>query len=525
MPCNNNNQNETRIDGFGMDTSIIDRFTANDLDRLSRINKDTGMLKFNIEEIMNQLDSVVTFNDEVKRIEYSPLEKASLNPIELGFLLNEKGEYYLDELDLRTVFDFDLSNIGVGEIIRKDLIDFISGLINEDFDNDAYSYSTRINSNLKLFYVIESDVFVYNRFNKYRGDSHYVGFKILRHSSSRIITYYPDQYEHLRCEENNRLLRVFIHDFFLEDKFTTKTYYDVDLDRSGYQYSITYHKEQLVLCELVDEITNVTYFKSKCNYVHPNDYHSFNVCEDDPKMGQFSYRGRVTKLKLGKCIRKLFKISNEHITDEEVKRIVNRFSGVFDGYELKVVEGDDIDKYYLYSNYSLEYPNGSLGSSCMRYQKCIDEDFFKIYKDNCKMLVLLNEETDLILGRAILWEASDEHREDFLVMDRIYGSEKAYILFFDWAKKNGYYRKKYQSHDSTDEFINPDGLLIYKEFLIDISLNDYRKVPYMDTFAWGDNDQISNIYDYGYYSARDTEGGLDGRYDDDNYYNDECKDW
>ena len=59
------------------------------------------------------------------------------------------------------------------------------------------------------------------------------------------------------------------------------------------------------------------------------------------------------------------------------------------------------------------------------------------------------------------------------------------------------------------------------EFSLDINLNDYDNVPYMDTFAWGDDDVVINEEGYGWYTARSTEGLLEGG---DNEHRDE-DDW
>ena len=58
---------------------------------------------------------------------------------------------------------------------------------------------------------------------------------------------------------------------------------------------------------------------------------------------------------------------------------------------------------------------------------------------------------------------------------------------------------------------------------MDINLNEYNFVPYMDTFAWGDNDQVRNEEGFGFYAARSTEGYLEGgdNEDRDDYYDED----
>ena len=172
----------------------------------------------------------------------------------------------------------------------------------------------------------------------------------------------------------------------------------------------------------------------------------------------------------------------------------------------------------------------------MRGGDAQDGNFFQIYKDNAKMLILHNEETDLIIGRAILWDdvkylGSDNEDEKLttgcstLVMDRIYADESVYSIFKDWALENGYYRKRYQSYSNETLFRSP----VTKDeielaFSMDINLNEYSAVPYMDTFAWGDDGTVENEEGFGLYSARGTEGYLEGGDNDNSECWDECDD-
>ena len=89
-------------------------------------------------------------------------------------------------------------------------------------------------------------------------------------------------------------------------------------------------------------------------------------------------------------------------------------------YELIEVKGDDIIKYYKKEHIDdIKYSdkqNDSLLSSCMVGKEF--EDFFDIYADNREQVSLLiyrNNETDLILGRALIWDNGHEK-----YMDTIY---------------------------------------------------------------------------------------------------------
>jgi len=116
----------------------------------------------------------------------------------------------------------------------------------------------------------------------------------------------------------------------------------------------------------------------------------------------------------------------------------------------------------------------------MRHDFC--QEFFTPYVDNAKMLILVNEEFDDIIGRALLWESIDGD----LIMDRVYSSEDMYVKFFDWAKDNGYIRKRFQSYSSERSWVYPNGAEANAYFQIEAPslLADGDYMPYFDTFYY-----------------------------------------
>ena len=196
----------------------------------------------------------------------------------------------------------------------------------------------------------------------------------------------------------------------------------------------------------------------------------------------FFYKGdNKIEMRLGKGIKRLYKIVGREISDEQLKNLVSRIQIEEQPDVLKVVTGTDISKYYKESNYHFDSKLGSLAHSCMRYSKC--QPYFKIYEDNAKMLILYNEASRKITGRALLWEATDGTK----IMDRIYSTEQNFQLFFAWAKENNYIRKRYQAHNSQTSWVRPDGSgfdrlynIQLKELPNERSL--YDKYPYFDTF-------------------------------------------
>jgi hypothetical protein len=165
---------------------------------------------------------------------------------------------------------------------------------------------------------------------------------------------------------------------------------------------------------------------------------------------------------------------------------VENFSTLFRAYsnkkefEFKIVSGDEIRKYYYHEMHSSS--GGSLGNSCMKYNRC--QNYFDVYVNNpqVKLLIMTAPLSDLIVGRALLWSIDSTN-----IMDRIYTvQDEDYLPHFKkWAKDNGYLYKKYQNWGSTSLFESELGTI---EVQIDIQLNswNFNKYPYLDTFKWLD---------------------------------------
>ena len=287
-------------------------------------------------------------------------------------------------------------------------------------------------------------------------------------------------------------------------------------------FSNSYMMRTTIKSDLRDTLNNLIPNNTlPTKYVLPGQPHTLRLSKKEG-MIEYSHHQRVITMKIGKGVKKFFKIHSKPLEDESIKNISGRLSLKVSDFKLKIVSGNDIDKYYQEIKTDSAFRTGSLGNSCMRGGDAQDGNYFQIYKDNAKMLILHNEETDLIIGRAILWDdvtylGRDNEDEKLtsggsaLVMDRIYADESVYPMFKDWALENGYYRKRYQSYNNETLFRSP----VTKEeielaFSMDINLNEYRRVPYMDTFAWGDDGTVENEEGFGSYSARSTEGYLEG---------------
>ena len=336
----------------------------------------------------------------------------------------------------------------------------------------------------------------------------------------------------IEYEGNDKYMKLkkIVHDYFESELGYEDTVFD-----TGLRY-IYYNKSKVISDDLSKILLNVDYmvYRKMPKYVPPGVPCNLSIGRQEGTVEYFN-KGRVVKMKAGKGIRKFFKIHKVSLTDEYVKNATNKLNLKVSDFKLKVVEGSELVKYYSGDYYEGTLDTGSLANSCMRGDECQSGDYFDVYKEHAKMLILINEDTDLIIGRAILWNdatyiGDTNEDEDLqceskaLLMDRIYSSESVYSIFKDWAKDNGYYRKRYQSYSNECLWRSPlTGNEVELEFSMNINLNKYYNVPYMDTFAWGDDNQVINREDYGYYAARGTEGILEGgdnenrddEYDDD----------
>ena len=442
---------------------------------------------------------------------------------------------YFKNDDKRTVFDFKLKKDGKlqGRFVRE-FKEHIKEFLDQDVRKnriDKGCYNETVLSPNALFGYVGRSFFVINQnYGRTRGGNDYFD-KALLHDDRSCYEVYPYSYNLVSDYDSIAIwnsIRKCLHDLLFEDKFhifrdcARKDIYPTSTAQSSYP------KAWLSSNQINKSLRGVFREWEYVDYVHPNTYCNFETTEDDKYM-TYMYQGSRVKIKLGKGIKKLMKsVGFNDFDDERIKKAVNILSSNFDDYEFVIYEGSDITEKYRGSNYDQNMDTGSLDSSCMKYESCADENFFEIYEDHCEILVLEHKETHEIIGRALLWDCYDvENDEKTKVMDRIYSSEKAYQLFFEWAKKHMYWRKRYQSYSDCYSFVHPvteesSG----KTFEVHCDLSDYNRLPYMDTFAWGDTNVIRNDEAFGRLEARDTGGGfsVDDYYDDDDD-DDGCDEW
>lgn len=180
--------------------------------------------------------------------------------------------------------------------------------------------------------------------------------------------------------------------------------------------------------------------------------------------------------KPGAFVSKVFK----DIPAKEVEIFSNLFKAESSkpNFQFKVVLGEDIRKYYHHSKHQSE--SGSLGVSCMRYDRC--QPYFDLYCENpevISMLVMLDE-FDKVLGRSILWQFGTKK-----LMDRIYtaNDEKLSLYFKKWAYENGFLHRKQQNWYNSIMFQDSQNVVEINKTVVLKNFN-FDNFPYMDTFRF-----------------------------------------
>ena len=234
------------------------------------------------------------------------------------------------------------------------------------------------------------------------------------------------------------------------------------------------------------------------------------------------------KLRVGSFAQTLLKASGVDVDNKDLEDFVTKFGLKFREAEenlfkdFKLVEGEDIRKFYYEGNYYK--PTHTLGSSCMRYSRC--QPYLNIYVKNpkeVKLVVLLSEEdTEKIIGRALLWMAPkyeftlDEGikvEQDTPFMDRIYVSNsKDEELFKQYAKKMGYVYKRDQNSSGEDFMFGGSDTSI-ERIDVYLSMGGFIQFPYVDTLCYYDprNKVLSNIDDGNdtQWTLNETDGTTD----------------
>jgi len=240
----------------------------------------------------------------------------------------------------------------------------------------------------------------------------------------------------------------------------------------------------------------------------------------------FKYNRSTTSI--GKIVNKLYpneyKVSGDPGNDiESFVNLYKSIRNIENNFEL--VKGDDIVYWYNGNNYS-ELQQGTLHSSCMRYDRCDQYiEFYAVNPDKVSMLILkdTNDNTK-IKGRALVWNLDEPSGRTF--MDRIYTIHDYDIQTFkEYAKKHEWLYKKEQNMSEGEYLVDTmydDNIDTRTLIINDMKNSEYEKYPYTDTFKYYDNSTLSNdeseIDDSEYKKLESTSGGFDSHGTWSDYY-------
>lgn len=216
------------------------------------------------------------------------------------------------------------------------------------------------------------------------------------------------------------------------------------------------------------------------NFLQPQGTEHLLFSRDKDFLGQdeqnFDWKSQSTKnfAKVGRLVKKLLEDKGFKVSDSDIEHFFKYWKSHFtkpDDYNIRIVSGEDIRKWYDESNYHTLSQSSSLGRSCMAKSDC--QPYFDIYVQNpevCQMIILTDKE-DKLLARALLWTDVKGNK----IVDRIY-YVNTYLqqVLTKWAHKNipgvSVYLEDYnQGGDPTGK---PIKLKKWK----------FDQYPYLDTF-------------------------------------------
>lgn len=221
-------------------------------------------------------------------------------------------------------------------------------------------------------------------------------------------------------------------------------------------------------------------------------FFSFLPTDKKPKVPPTSYYNNAYRQdgRIGKVIQKFLK--RDDIPASHLKKFVEMAQtyALANRYELSVVEGNDIAKWYHEENY-LNPGMGELGNSCMRYNKC--KKYFKLYTKNPNVSMVIVRKHEKLCGRALVWrdlklfKKSKEFTksENITMLDRIYFDiPKVKILIEDWGKANCdimLVRARDPLHFYDTQNLGKEIVLSLSQTVPEI---EYEPYPYCDTMAF-----------------------------------------
>jgi len=189
---------------------------------------------------------------------------------------------------------------------------------------------------------------------------------------------------------------------------------------------------------------------------------------------------------------------------KELENFVHQFKSKLDvdNYTLKIVDGEELRKYYHVKTYynptpgiTEKPPDGEPDPRTVLMKSCLKQpekqDFFDIYVENpdsVKLLIMLNKKGELV-ARALIWYNvfvvdDPANPTKGTLLDRIYYTNESDVnIFIDYAKKNGWCYKLHQVKDCITFVFN--GKVVEKPITTRLAKHGlFKKYPYIDTLCF-----------------------------------------
>lgn len=143
------------------------------------------------------------------------------------------------------------------------------------------------------------------------------------------------------------------------------------------------------------------------------------------------------------------------------------------------------------------YSDDNRPDSCM--WGCDVGPFYEHFGAKCVVAI---DRDGYYVGRAVVWDGVSVAGGDkrITVMDRVYFTKPHVLeLFLDYAKRQGWHHRLYQSRDNKMEFVEPSGQHVKLKLRVDSDSDvDCAFYPYLDTFTWGTGDSLNNYTEQDY---------------------------
>lgn len=210
--------------------------------------------------------------------------------------------------------------------------------------------------------------------------------------------------------------------------------------------------------------------------------------DDDPSL-PYNTSGR-NEMKIGRVIRALLKISeisdriDSDVKDKDYEQFVNAFKSlkVDTTREFRLVNGEDIHKYYQMKNYYSSH--GALGGSCMADE---GKSTFKVYTENPRkvQLLILIDSNGKVHGRSLVWKLKESPCEAKYFMDRVYTNADSDVLKFkQFAEEKGFlYKQKNNSYIEDNIKFMYKGKPLMGEIKVKLD-GDFSSYPFIDTLCF-----------------------------------------